>query len=211
VSTPGENGSHSPATPAPGTDEPIMTTTSNGCLVMVPGRACGSLTLGNTPQVGPAGLAQRAWKDLRLPLPRVHTAPPRGSRGLVGLAEWVWIPRSQWRSLTKHASAGGAWVQVTATPTRLIVAPGSGLPPVSCAGPGTAYDPSRSASSQHADCSYTYARSSADQPGAAYQVTVQVVWGGTWVGSGGAGGVLPDISRSSSFGLRVAEAQSLYR
>jgi hypothetical protein len=163
------------------------------------------------PAVTPAQLAQQAWNELKLPLPQVGTAPPRGSAGLVGLPEWVWVPASQWRPLTKRADAGGVWAQVTATPKQVIVAPGAGLSPVTCAGPGTAYAPGRPASSQHTDCSYTYARSSAGQPGAVYRVTVRVVWGGVWVGSGGAGGTLPDISRSTTFGLRVAEAQSLYR
>lgn len=191
----------------PGAGGPTKKIQPNGCLVMAPGTACGSLTLGNPSRVSRAGLALRAWADLRLPLPAVRTAPPRGSKGLVGLPEWVWIPRSQWHAMTKRVSAGGAWVQVTATPKQLIITPGAGLSPIWCAGPGTAYDSNRAASSQHTDCSYTYATSSASQPGAAYRVTVQVVW----VGSGGAGGVLPDISRGTSFALPVAEAQSLYR
>jgi hypothetical protein len=39
--------------------------------------------------ISPAELARRAWKSLGLPIPAVHTAPPRGSKGLVGLPEWV--------------------------------------------------------------------------------------------------------------------------
>lgn len=208
VSIPGK--SRPPATPAPGADDPIRTTKSNGCLAMVPGRACGSVTLGNTARASQADLARQAWKELRLPLPAVHTAPPRGASGLVGLAEWVWIPRSQWRPLTRRVSVGGAWAQVTATPKQVVITPGTGLGPVICRGSGTAYD-SRRSSAQRTDCSYTYMRSSADQPGAVYRVNIRVVWGGAWVGSGGGGGVLPDISRSTSFGLRVAEAQGLYR
>ncbi|WP_460344239.1 hypothetical protein [Actinoallomurus acanthiterrae] len=99
---------------------------------------------------------------------------------------------------------------MTATPRRLVIKPGSDLPPVSCDGPGTTYDPAKPASTQHTDCSYTYRRSSVAEPGAVYRVTVTVVWSGAWTGSGGAGGTLPDISRSTVFGLKVAEGQGLY-
>jgi hypothetical protein len=92
----------------------------------------------------------------------------------------------------------------------MSIDPGGGQQPMECSGPGTAYNAHHSASSQRTDCSFTYSRSSASQPDAAYRVTVTVVWGGRWVGSGGAGGTLPDISRTMAFSLRVGEAQGLY-
>lgn len=162
------------------------------------------------PTVTPQELAQQAWGTLRLPLPDVRTAPPRGTQGLVGLAEWVWVSGAQWRPLAKTASAGGVWARVTATPKQLTIAPGAGLPAVRCDGPGTAYNPSRPASAQRTNCSYTYLRSSKGQPHGAYQMTVTVVWSGAWIGSGGTGGGLPEISRSTTFGVRVAEGQGLY-
>jgi hypothetical protein len=168
---------------------------------------CGTDT---TPSVTPQELAQAAWKNLGLPIPAVHTAPPRGAQGLVGLPEWVWVPHNQWHATSRRTSTGAVWAQVTATPQRLIIKPGSDLPPMSCDGPGTTYDPAKPSSTQHTDCSYTYRRSSAAEPGAAYRVTVTVVWSGAWTGSGGASGTLPDISRSTAFGLKVAEGQGLY-
>jgi hypothetical protein len=165
---------------------------------------------GPAPTVTPQDLAQRAWNTLRLPLPDVHTAPPRGTEGLVGLPEWVWVPHGQWRPLTKRASAGPAWARVTATPKQLTIRPGAGIPTMSCGGPGTAYDPTARTSGQQTNCAYTYLRSSRNQPGGVDRMTVTVVWGGTWVGSGGTGGGLPDISRSTTFALRVAEGQGLY-
>ena len=182
-----------------------------GCLIPKCGDPMGTGMCdppGATPT--PVQLAQQAWSTLRLPVPDVRTAPPRGARGLVGLPEWLWVPRGQWRSMSKRASAGAVWAQVTATPKQLTIEPGAGLAAVSCGGPGAAYDPSRSASVQRTDCSYTYDRSSKSEPGAAYRVRVTVVWGGTWIGSGVASGVLPDISRSTTFQLRVAEGQGLY-
>jgi hypothetical protein len=159
------------------------------------------------PAVMPAQLAATEWQQLPLPAPHVRTAPPRGSDGLVGLAEWFWV--ANWSARTRRAQAGGVWAEVTARPTSLTISPGSGQPPVSCTGPGSAYDSRRPADGQRSGCSYTYTRSSAGLPGGTYQVTVTVIWGGTWVGSGGTGGTLPALSRSMSFGLRVAEGQAV--
>jgi hypothetical protein len=218
--SPGSDGTISPGKSAPAISSGGTNVGSNGCTIQGTMLLCPKCAdpagtgicngPAAAPTITPAQLAQQSWNSLQLPVPDVQTAPPRGSRGLVGLAEWVWVPSSQWHPMVKRASAGGVWAQVTATPKQLRIEPGAGLPAVTCAGPGTAYDPSRAASVQQSDCSYTYSQSSATQPGAAYRVRVTVVWGGTWTGSGGAGGTLPDISRSTTFGLRVAEAQGLY-
>ncbi|GAA2456062.1 hypothetical protein GCM10010191_89230 [Actinomadura vinacea] len=157
----------------------------------------------------PAEVALSEWRRLPIPEPEVRTAPPRGSSGLVGLPHWFWV--ANWRPLSERAQAGGAWVEITARPQSLTVDPGGGQQSVRCPGAGTAYDASRPAASQRTDCSYTFSRSSLHQGDNAYRVRVTVTWGGTWVGSGGAGGVLPPLSRSTSFPVRVAEAQGLYR
>ncbi|SEG26356.1 hypothetical protein SAMN04489712_104131 [Thermomonospora echinospora] len=161
------------------------------------------------PKVSPAELAITEWRRLPVPAPVVRTAPPRGRDGLVGLPHWFWV--ANWRPLTGRAEAGGVWIEVTARPQNLTIEPGGGQRPVRCSGSGTAYDPSRPAVSQRTDCSYTFTRSSFRRPGGAYRVRATVVWGGTWTGSGGTGGVLPPLSRSVSFPVRVVEAQSLYR
>lgn len=171
--------------------------------IPVPGDPAG----GDPPAVSPAVLAQRAWGRLPIPGPQVRTAPPRGSDGLVGLPHWFWV--TNWRDHRDRISAGGVWAEVTAQPTSMTITPGGGLPSVGCDGPGTAYDPGRSAAEQRSDCSYTYQRSSAGLPGSAYRVTVTVTWGGTWRGSGGTGGTLPVLIRSTSFDLPVAEGQAV--
>lgn len=162
---------------------------------------------GARPTVTPGQLALRRWRRLPIPAPVVRTAPPRGSDGLVGLAEWFWV--TNWSARTARVRAGGVWAEVTARPTSMTIRPGRGLAPVSCDGPGTPYDPNRPAADQHSDCTYTYARSSAGMPSSAYQVTVTVTWGGVWSGSGGAGGTLPTLSRSTTFPVRIAEGQAL--
>lgn len=162
------------------------------------------------PRVTPEELALRAIQALTVPVLQVRTAPPRGSDGLVGLPEWFWIPAAQWTPLTRRATAGTVWAQVTARPATLTVNPGDGTGTISCdGGPGTAYNPGMPASSQQSDCAHTYQNSSAMAPGLAFPVTVSVTWTATWRGSGATGGTLPPLTRTVTIGLRVAEGQAL--
>jgi hypothetical protein len=223
-------GAHQPGSPGSagdgnqsGNDGSGAADTSGGGTSPPPPDICGAFKFGvracNLPQiptgpgapaaptVTPAQLAATKWRQLLIPAPDVHTAPPRGSDGLVGLAEWFWV--ANWSAHTGRAQAGGVWAEVTARPTSLTISPGPGQPSVRCDGPGTAYDSRRSADGQRSGCSYTYTRSSAGLPSGAYQVTATVTWGGTWVGSGGTGGTLPALSRSTTFDLRVAEGQAV--
>lgn len=177
-------------------------TLSDDVQVCTPARAHGEAA------PSPAELALTRWARLPIPAPVVRTAPPRRAGGLVGLPEWFWV--TNWRPLSDRAAARGVWARMTARPQNMTIEPGSGERAVSCPGPGTAYDKALPARSQHTRCSYTFSRSSLHQPGHAYRVRVQVVWGGTWTGSDGSSGALPPISRSTTIRLRIAEAQALY-
>jgi hypothetical protein len=162
------------------------------------------------PQVTARQLMLQALGELRVPSLRPGTAPPTGSDGLVGLPEWFWIPAATWHPLSVTVSAGPVWATVMATPIRLTFDPGGGIGPVSCPGPGTAYDPASPAAAQHTDCSYTYARPSAGLPGNVYQASVTVTWQVTWTGSGGAGGVLAAaLSVPVGFTIPVAQGEAL--
>lgn len=172
---------------------------------------CGLVRPGdNQPAVTPQMLAAQAVRELVLPLPQVRTAPPRGRPAMVGVPQWFWLyGDGQWRPMAKRVQAGDVWAEVVASPHRLVVSPGAGLPDVVCQGPGSAYDPHRPPKDQQSGCTYLYERSSAGRPGGRYRVSVTVVWGATWRGSGGAGSTLAPISRTTSFPLPVAEAQAL--
>ena len=174
-------------------------------LVLVP---TGSTTA--NPGVTPEQLMQMALASLKVPVPAPDTAPPRGDRGLVGLPEWVWLPRGSWHPVTAQVSVGPVWARVTAKPVSISISPGGGQPGVSCPGPGTAYDQRLPASAQHTDCSVTYLRSSLQQPRNQYQTSVTVTWTASWTGSGGAGGAInPPLTQTTTFGIRVAEGQAL--
>lgn len=196
-------GNGSPAEPSHALGPHDCRTLSSNVQVCTPERGDGEAA-----KVSPAELALTKWTQLPVPTPAVRTAPPRRAAGLVGLPHWFWV--TNWRPVSGRASARDVWVEVTARPQSMAIDPGPGHRVVRCAGPGTAYDRSRSAASQRTDCSYTFSRSSALEPGGAYRVRVSVTWGGTWRGSDGSGGALPPVTRSTTFRLRVAEAQGLY-
>lgn len=158
----------------------------------------------------PADLARQAWAEITPPPPAPATAPPRGKDALVGLAEWFWVPAAQWQPIVRSIAVGGVFATVTARPTDLTFSPGAGLQSFTCRGPGSAYNPSLPAAAQHTACSYLFRQPSAGQPGHAFQATVKITWTATWAGSGGAGGTLPDITRSVTFALPVAQGEALY-
>jgi hypothetical protein len=158
------------------------------------------------PAITPHQLLVSALGELQIPYLGPRTAPPRGHAGLVGLPEWFWIPADDWHARDVTVSAGPVWASVTAVPVGLTFAPGSGISPVSCAGPGAAYNRRKPAAVQHTDCSYTYVQPSVGQPGNAYQASVTVTWRISWTGSGGAGGLL-DAALPVPVGFAVPVAQ----
>lgn len=170
--------------------------------------------VGNAPAVAAADLARRVVNQLPLPLPTVARNPI--GQALVNLPEWLWLSAAQWRPLVQRTVLGPVWVVVTATPTSTSWDPGNGSVPLVCAGPGTPYDTSRSPEAQSTDCSYTYLRSSANQPQTGpdpndrfFTVTVTTTWQVSWVGSGGSSGTLPVMRRTSSFPLAVAKRETV--
>jgi len=158
------------------------------------------------PQLPPQLMLVQALGELSLPHLQPVTAPPRGIAGLVGLPEWFWVPADQWHARSVTVTAGPVWATVVAAPIGLVFQPGGGLSPMSCAGPGTAYDRRKPSVRQHTDCSYTYERPSAGQPESVYHASLAVTWRVGWVGSGGAGGVL-DAALGVPVALTIPVAQ----
>lgn len=165
---------------------------------VVPGDPAGA------PAITPEMLLEQALRQLKPPLPEVQTAPPRGRDGLVGLPHFYWVDRARWHPITSRAEAGTVWAEVTATPTNLVIAPGTGQPGLTCQGPGVPYK-----KNQKSSCTHTYTRSSAGLANASYQATVSVVWSAVWAGSGGVGGPLAPLTVSTVFPVRIAEGQAL--
>jgi hypothetical protein len=158
--------------------------------------------------VTPQQLLQVALAELKIPVLKPDTAPPAGKRVLVGLPLWYWIPKSHWRAVQVRIAVGPVWAQVTATPQRVLYAPGGSQAGAACRGPGARFA-ARFASTT-SPCSYTYRQSSDLEPGHAYPAAVSVSWRVSWVGSGGTGGLLrAAFLMAYPFPVRVAEGQSL--
>ncbi len=194
--------------PAPGYQWDIMTCPGSGNALG------GQLVQVNiktgAPAISPIELLKIAIGELSVPTLTAQTAPPMGKNGLVGLPEWFWVPKSQWRDVSITVTAGPVWADATATPTAITFAPGGGLADTSCTGPGTEFNKRESASSQQTACSYTYQQPSASQPDSAYQAALVVTWTISWTGSGGAGGTITTgYTTGTAFPLRVAQAEAL--
>lgn len=132
---------------------------------------------------------------------------------VVGVATWLWV--RDVRPLSVTASIPGTTAELVATPVAVRFDMGDGEAPLvmgtgpgfACQLPGVAYDPALLSAAQHSDCTHTYPRSSAGQPGDEHTVVATMSWDLDWAADTGASGSLRTLERSTSFTLRVAEAR----
>jgi hypothetical protein len=155
-------------------------------------------------------LAEQAYARLSPPKLAVGTAPPAGQDGLVGLPEWFWIDAADYLTLSRTVSLAGLSATVTAKPGPLVINPGDYQASFTCPGPGTQYNPAESAASQQSDCTFLYTQPSVGQPGNEFTVTVSVTWTATWTGTGGTGGTLAPITRTTTIELPIAQAETVF-
>ena len=153
-------------------------------------------------QVSPVVVALQAVRRLGLGSPTIEMAPPTGDAQLVGVATWLWIDPAAWKAVTASASAGPVTTTATATPSKVVWDMGDGAS-VTCAGPGTPYDPSQPNATT--DCSYTWAA-----PGS-YQVTATVYWSVTWTATGapGGGSLGAQSGPAAGVSVRVVESEAI--
>jgi hypothetical protein len=162
------------------------------------------------PAVPPAVLAQEAARFVAAPAPSIQLNPPAGSDHLVNLESWLWIDPSTWGRRSATASVPNETATVVATPVSVTWTMGDGAK-VTCRGPGVPYDPNRPPEGQRTNCSHTYKRSSAGQPGQRYAVSATTTWSLSWTATGvvTASGTLAPLLRTTTTTLRVAEAQAI--
>ncbi|WP_338600495.1 hypothetical protein [Saccharopolyspora sp. SCSIO 74807] len=165
----------------------------------------------------PGVLAGQAAEELRLPLPVPRHSPdlrlPDGRAAtVVGEHTWFWTEPAGWHPVQRRVQAGPVWAEVTATPRTLSLAPGTGQPAASCAGPGTPYDRSFGLHAASPDCDVVFTHSSAHRPGEQVQARWAITWQVSWRGFDGTaptGGILPPMTSRADADLAVAEAQAL--
>jgi hypothetical protein len=161
--------------------------------------------LQTAPVVTPQVLAAQARSMLRLP-PVVVMLNPAGEQ-LVGLPTWLSVAAGSWTPQSATATVPGVSVTATAMPVRAVWQMGDGST-VTCAGPGTPWRPGLDPAAASPDCGYRYPRSSADEPGAAFTVTVTITWIVSWAGAGAAGTVA-GLTTVAALPVRVAESQGV--
>lgn len=157
------------------------------------------------PPPAPAVLARRAENALTLAKPSPVLSPV--GRQLVNLPTWLWLARGGWTTRSATASVPGESVSATATPRSVSWSMGDGAT-VTCHGPGTAYSATTNPKSRSPDCGYTYRRSSAGAPGAAFTLTTTVRWSVAWAGTG-QHGTFGGLTTTATVRVSVAESQAL--
>ena len=165
------------------------------------------------PQVDPEDLARIARDNMVIDNPIVDRNPKVTAvdqATLVGLPTWFWVtnPASVGGATgtrTIRAEVGPVWAEVVATTGGLtITSPAGGR---SCAPTvaSTAYSPG---ASDAAGCTIAFSRASVGYAGG-YPVDASTAWTATWTGSGGAGGQLDGLARTTTVNVPVAESQAL--
>jgi hypothetical protein len=150
-------------------------------------------------QVNPVVVALQAVRQLGLGSPTIEMAPPTGHPQLVGVATWLWIDPGAWKMLTASASAGPVTTTATAVPTKVVWDMGDG-DTVTCAGPGTPYDPNDPNATT--DCSYTW-----PGPGT-FEVTATIYWSVSWSAQGTPGGGNLGVQAGPAAGVAVQVVES---
>lgn len=158
----------------------------------------------------PGELAQEAAGQLPLETASVQTAPQSPSPSYVGVENWLWVPESQWATLTRTVTAGGTSVTVTAEPDRVVWDLGPGVT--------TCYDPGRVWRAGMTDealttCGYTYAVTSIAEPEGVFALSATIQYQVDWVCTGactGSSGSLGLVDAPAGTGsLRVLQRQTV--
>jgi len=165
------------------------------------------LTVGNNvpgpPQVRTVDVAFEARNKLELPTPTINTSP--GNRTYVALRTGLWLGDGQYARKTASASTPDGATTVTAIGDPQEVTWNMGEGSVTCHSEG---------SKDGKACGYTYQRSSANQPGRRYALTVTITWYVHWTCDGVCdapeGDWAPDstMSRTANTTLAVGEVQT---
>lgn len=159
--------------------------------------------------VDPAAVAAAARDSLELPEPVIATSPGAERPVLVRVPVWLWLEEESWQAHSATAEVPEGSVSVTASPSRAEWSMGDGAT-VLCEGPGVAYDPAvHDPASASPECGHTYTRASAERPGGAFALEVEVVWSVAWESTDGAGGELGELVTASGAEVRVVESHGL--
>lgn len=129
----------------------------------------------------PEQLASTALGLMPLARADVHTAPESPEVTYIGVENWLWIPDSQWRTLSKSVSAGATTVTVIAAPSQVVW--NLGPTSITCYDPGKPWEQGMSDTAT-TTCGYTYKTSSAGQSDGRFAISATIRYQVTWTCSG---------------------------
>jgi hypothetical protein len=122
-------------------------------------------------------LASIAVGQLPLKKAEIHTAPHAPSPTYVGVENWLWIPESQWTTLSKSVTAGSTAVTVSATPEQVLW--NLGPESKTCHDPGKAWVAGMTDAAS-TTCSYTYKVTSAGETDGVFGISATIKYHVTW-------------------------------
>ena len=158
-----------------------------------------------------AGVSVRHRVSKLLNMLVTRTAPPLDQQ-VVNVGTWFWVPQGAWKPFTVTAYIVIGVVVIifsaTAIPRTLIYSPGDGHKPVSCNGPGPAWN-ANVGDRMTSPCMYTYRSSSHTNDSHSYKTKMSVKWDVYWESNLGGAGRLPSVTTSIGSTSRVFELQAL--
>ncbi|MFD7096402.1 ATP/GTP-binding protein [Streptomyces xanthophaeus] len=158
------------------------------------------------PRIDPEVLARQAADSMLLAGPDI-ASPRTAGTYVVGMPMWMWVQQSPatFGPNSASATAGGVTVTATATVTSIAWAMGDGTT-ITCAGPGTPYDPALG-KTPSPDCGHLYKNSSSVKSGGRYAGTATATWTVRWEAGGlGDSGTFAEV-RQTPFTVDVREVQ----
>ncbi|MEU5958171.1 ATP-binding protein [Streptomyces sp. NPDC047525] len=149
-------------------------------------------------------LAQQAISKMRLDGAKIGSAPPAGSKGLVGMPVWMWTARTPntWGPISTTAAAGGLSVTATAEVKSITWAMGDGTTET-CTKPGSPYKKSYG-KKKSPDCGHTYSKV---PKSGTYKVTATSTWEIQWDATNGETGAVPNETRTADTTINIGELQ----
>ncbi|WP_304455576.1 hypothetical protein [Nocardiopsis sp. YSL2] len=156
----------------------------------------------------PAVLAEQARAVMSVPEPAIGTAPPLGKPRFVNMPSWMWVAEQDWEPVTATASVSAGSVTVVAVPERVVWDTGDGHEVV-CTGPGTVFSSDVYREEGSPDCGHTYTALPSGGAGARVGLVAVWEWGVSWSTTDGQGGVLEDLTTTSTVSVPVSEIHSV--
>ena len=153
------------------------------------------------PEILAESVVDEVTRQVPLPDPAMSPTGP----GVVNLGMWLAVEEPAPISVT--ARAGAVWATTTARLESTTFDMGDGTV-VSCDGAGDPIPESKLDSIEPSeDCGHTYTKLQRDE--VPYTVTITSTWRVDWVGSGGTGGDLGTLDRTSTVEYEVLEIQTV--